>query len=331
MNYNKLKYVGHPSQLHYIEEVKLCEGKGKGLKLLQVNNGKGLFATFSPDRCLDISRLNFKGINLSYFSPCGYVAPAYYDKQEFLRSFTAGFMTTCGLMSVGSPVEDEYGMGVMHGRISNIPCDHVFWEETESNGEDIIKITAKMTQAVLFGEKLSLTREIIIHTKENLIEIKDTVKNEGGEKQPLMLLYHCNMGYPLLDEVSIIDIPANNTVARDDRAQEGINEWQKMTTPQNAFAEQCYFHDLNADTNGNTYASIFNPTLNVGVKLEFNKNELFRFTEWKQMGERDYVLGLEPSNCTVEGRIKAKEIEELQFIESGEVKTFSLKIRIFEK
>ena len=331
MNYNTLKYLGHPSQLHYVEEVKLCEGKGKDVRLLQINNSKGLFVTLTPDRCVDISRLNYKGINLSYFSPCGYVAPSYYDKQDFLRSFTAGFLTTCGLMSVGSPVEDEYGLGVMHGRISNIPCDHLFWYEEEVNGEDLIIITAKITQAVLFGEKLSLTRRIIVHTNDNLIEINDTITNEGGEKQPLMLLYHCNMGYPLLDENSIVDIPAKTTAPRDPRAAEGINEWQKMTAPQNGFAEQCYFHDLTADNNGNTYASIYNPKLNVGVKLEFNKNELFRFTEWKQMGERDYVLGLEPSNCTVEGRIKAAKLNELQFINSGESKTFNLKIKIFEK
>lgn len=331
MNYDKLKYLGHPSQLHYIEEVKLSHGKGDGIRLLQVNNGNGLFATFSPDRCADISRLNYKGINLSFFSPCGYVAPQYYDKEEFLRSFTAGFMTTCGLMSVGAPVNDKFGNGVMHGRISNIPCDNIYWTEEEIDGEDIIIITARMTQAVLFGEKLSLTRNIKIHTKENLIEITDTVKNEGGEKQPLMLLYHCNMGYPLLDENSIVTIPANKTLARDPRAQEGIDEWDKMTAPQNGFAEQCYFHDLNTDEIGNTFASIYNPDLNVGVKLEFNKNELFRFTEWKQMGERDYVLGLEPSNCTVEGRIKADELGELQYIESNQERIFHLNIRIFEK
>ncbi|MGN1081516.1 MAG: aldose 1-epimerase family protein [Acutalibacteraceae bacterium] len=331
MNYEKLKYLGHPSQDHYIEEVRLCGGRGDGMRLLQVNNGNGLFATFSADRCADISRLNFRGINLSFFSPCGYAAPEYYNPDDFLRSFTAGFMTTCGLTSVGSPVNDEYGFGVMHGTIGNSPAEHLsFWEETE-NGEDIIKISARMEQAVLFGEKLSLTRTITVHTSKNEINIRDEIKNEGGEKQPLMYLYHCNMGYPLLDECSQVIIPAKKTVARDPRAEEGIDEWDKMLSPVKGFAEQCYYHSLKSDKNLNTYAAIYNPKLGVGVKLGFSKKEFPRFTEWKQMGERDYVLGLEPSNCTVEGRIKAKELGELEFIESGETRRFGVDITVLDE
>lgn len=39
----------------------------------------------SPDRNGDITRLRFKGMNLSYLSPCGYVAPAYYDSLTNVR------------------------------------------------------------------------------------------------------------------------------------------------------------------------------------------------------------------------------------------------------
>ena len=65
--------------------------------------------TVSPDRNCDITRLRVNGMNLSYMRPCGYVAPAYYDSigSNWLSSFTAGFLTTCGLQAVGSPCEDE--------------------------------------------------------------------------------------------------------------------------------------------------------------------------------------------------------------------------------
>ena len=71
--------------------MRLCGGKGDGMRIPPNENGKGLMATFVPDRCLDLYRLEYKGINLGFFSPAGYVAPAYYNKDEFLRSFTAGF------------------------------------------------------------------------------------------------------------------------------------------------------------------------------------------------------------------------------------------------
>ena len=61
------KYLGHDSQAYGIEEHRLVGGKGDGLRLLQVRNGKGLDFTVSLDRCADISRLSYKGINMGYF------------------------------------------------------------------------------------------------------------------------------------------------------------------------------------------------------------------------------------------------------------------------
>ena len=115
-------YIGHDSQLRGMEEHRLVGGKGDGMRLLQLRNGKGLEMTVLPDRCCDISRVYLNGVNLSYISPCGYVAPSYFDASDWLRSFTAGFLTTCGLQNVGSPNTDageklelHYDRGTGHG------------------------------------------------------------------------------------------------------------------------------------------------------------------------------------------------------------------------
>ena len=50
-------YLGHESQLYGIEEHRLIGGKGDGMRLLQIHNGKGLDLTVSPDRNGDITRL----------------------------------------------------------------------------------------------------------------------------------------------------------------------------------------------------------------------------------------------------------------------------------
>ena len=47
------------------------------MRLFLVRNGKGLEFTVSADRCADISRLSFRGLNMSHFAACGYVAPAF--------------------------------------------------------------------------------------------------------------------------------------------------------------------------------------------------------------------------------------------------------------
>ena len=102
-------YIGHETQISGVEGHGLVGGKGDGMRLYEATNGKGLELTLSPDRNGDITRLRYKGVNMSYFSPCGYVAPAYSDKtgSNWLQSFTAGFLTTCGLQAVGTPCTDD--------------------------------------------------------------------------------------------------------------------------------------------------------------------------------------------------------------------------------
>ena len=120
------KYIGHPMQIYGIEETRLVGGKADGMRMLNVRNGKGLEFTISLDRAADVTRLSLGGDNFSFISACGYVAPSYYDKDGigFLKSFTAGFCTTCGLTAVGSPCTDEGEELPLHGTISN-HCDDV--------------------------------------------------------------------------------------------------------------------------------------------------------------------------------------------------------------
>ena len=132
---DKKAYNGHPSQLCGVEEVRLVGGKGDGMRLLQVRNATGLEFTVAADRCADIYRLIFKGDNMGYFSANGYVAPAYYDDigTGFLKSFTAGFLTTCGLSTMGTGGEDAGEQLPLHGTIGNTPCEHIYWTEDDDN------------------------------------------------------------------------------------------------------------------------------------------------------------------------------------------------------
>lgn len=56
------KYIGHPNQIYGVEEYRISGGTGDGMQMLYIRNGKGLEMWISLDRCGDISRLTFKGI-----------------------------------------------------------------------------------------------------------------------------------------------------------------------------------------------------------------------------------------------------------------------------
>lgn len=312
------KYIGHENQIYGVEEVRLVGGKGDGMRLLQVRNGSGLEFTVSADRCADISRLSFKGDNFGYFSACGYVSPQYYDKTglEFLKSFTAGFLTTCGLRSAGNPCVDAGEELPVHGTVSNIPCENIaHWIK---DGE--IHIKAIVREASISSYKLLLEREYVVPLGENKLYINDKIINIGSLETPLQVLYHFNVGYPLLTENSVVRMNSVEVAPRNDHAATAIDRCLVMEKPQRGAAEMCYYHAFE-DT---AEVSVYNPEIDNGFVMRYDPAELKFFTEWKMMGEYDYVLGIEPGNCQPDGRDVMRRMGELEMIKPDEEREFHI-------
>lgn len=323
MNVNS--YIGHCSQIGGVEEVRLVGGKGDGMRLFQVRNGAGLEMTVCADRCADIYRLSYKGDNMGYFSPCGYVAPAYYDDQDagFLKSFTAGFLTTCGLTAVGSPCADEGEVLPLHGTIGNTPCERIYWDEDAEN----FYIRAVVSDSRIFARKLQLKRTISVSKTAGRFMVSDVIENQGDTESPLMVMYHMNMGYPLLSENSVVEIPSIEVTPRNEHAAEDLATWNKMLPPTPNFEEQCYYHKMGSVGQ----ASIYNPDIRKGLVISFDPKTLDHFTQWKMMGYRDYVLGLEPGNCTPDGRDVMRREGKLKFLKPGESIAYEVTIDLYEK
>ena len=316
-------YIGHVSQLSGIEEHRLIGGKGDGMRLLEVRNGLGLECTISADRCADISRMSFMGLNVGYFSPCGYVAPQYYDKEgtNWLNSFTAGFLTTCGLNAVGSPCVDEGEALPLHGTIANTPAVHVWWRRES----DALVVDADMCDSGIFGRKLTMHRKLEFSTVENRLRITDTVENHGETSTPIMILYHMNMGYPLLSEKAELFIPSVRVTPRDEHAANGLGTLMQIFPPTEGYIEQCFFHEFEKEGR----AMIFNPDIGIGLEITFDTTLLNTLCQWKMFGKHDYVLGLEPGNCTPAGRDVMRREGKLQFLASGDKTEFSVDVQFF--
>lgn len=335
MNFEKrelMKYIGDFSQIFGTKEYTLNGGRSQGVRAIDVRNGAGLEFTVLADRGLDIASLTFKGLNLSYMSKTGIVSPQYYNEEgsNFFRSFYAGFLTTCGLLNVGSPSQDKGEPLGLHGRISNTPSENTYSGTDWVNGKPTFIVSGKLREAKFFGENLTLERKIICSSDKNKLKIIDKVENCGFRKEPLMLLYHFNFGYPLLDENAYLKIPTLKVTPRDEDANKGIDDYNTIQPPTANYLEQVFYHDLEADSNGETYISIINEKINLGVTIRFNKQELFNLTQWKQMGEGEYVLGLEPANCYVGGRQDPKNKDTLEYLEPGETREFQIEIEVLD-
>lgn len=318
---------GDISQLAGVRISELADGFERGVRTADLYTGSGLRYTVSLDRGMDISAAEFKGYPLAFKSPNGDVHPAFYESHglEWLRTFKGGLVTTCGLTYLGAPCIDNGESLGLHGRISNIPAHQINYGGYWDGDDYTVFVEGTIREAVQFKDNLSLRRRIESKMGESLIKITDRIKNDGYTKAPFMILYHCNLGFPLLDESSKLITSAKNILPRDEEAAKGLKDACAFSKPVRDYKEQVFYHDM---PDGEVVATLENKKIGIELYIKYNKKELPEFIEWKMTGEGTYVLGLEPANCRVEGRDKERQKGTLQFLNPGEERIISLEIGV---
>lgn len=326
MNRHDLKpYIGSMQQLAGIRTSVLDDGKGRGMRIADVDNGSGLSFTVLPDRGMDIGKASYKGVPFAYMTPVGYVNSAHFeaDGLQWLRSFTGGLLTGCGMRNAGNPVENLDPEEVcpplgLHGRLSNTPAENITVSEHWKNDRYQMSVSGVVREACFYRENLELKRTIATAMGDNRITITDTVTNLGVRPSPLMLLYHINIGYPLLNENATLSAKVTGTTPRNETAAKEIDRWMQFHKPTAGIAERCYFHNIEADSDGMARMTINSPDTGLALEIAYSKAELPFFNEWKQLGEQEYVVGLEPGNCHPDGQAEERTNGTLRIIEPDE-------------
>ncbi len=325
-------YGGDTIQFGGIRPVILASGRGNGVRAFEVDTGGGLSFTVLTDRGLDITRATYNGMSLSWHSCSGPAHPSYYESQGlgWLRTFPGGLVTTCGLEYAGAPETDEGKEFGLHGRISHLPAEELgHWSVWR--GDDLhFFIRGTITEGVIFGYRFRMTRTIHIMLGSNVIDINDEVVNTGATAHPHMMLYHINFGHPLLSADTRVIVPVNSITPRDEHAATGLIDVHKFDEPTAGYRERCFYHDILTDSSNIARIVLLNSMLRDGMAayVEYDKTTLPCFTEWKQMGFGDYVVGLEPSNCRVEGRSVDRAAGRLVTLEPGDSREYSVKIGV---
>lgn len=159
-------------------------GRSDGMRAVDINNGTGLEFTILADRAMDIGRLAKNSVNMSYITKAGYVAPSYEDDKGigWLKIFSGGFLTPCGLTQVGSPCEVSSEHLGLHGQISTAPAEEFCVRiDFEKSLPEII-VSGRMRLGKLFGNNIWLSRTYRIKCGENSIHIEDKVENRDESK-----------------------------------------------------------------------------------------------------------------------------------------------------
>lgn len=303
-----LKYVGNMQQVAYVRPLTYTEGRSHGMSVYEVKNG-GIEFQLMADKALDMNQFSYKGVNINFLSKPGLQGRNQYDTNgdEAIRSIMGGMFFTAGLENICAPCKVEGVDYPMHGRMRTTPAEHVsadaYWDEDEYK----ISVKGQMREAALFGENMVLRREITTVYGSKTVIVTDEIENEGFREEPLMLLYHINMGYPFLDENTKVYIPTRKVTARDEVSQGHEAEYNRMESPKDNESEYVFIHNICSDEEKNVSVLVINEKLGMGLKISYNTKNLPYFMEWKSIASGDYVLGLEPSNSSVYGRMYHEE------------------------
>lgn len=325
-----MSYIGDSAQVAGVERFTFDEGVETGIRAARVRSGGGLDFTVLFSRGMDVSCASYNGIPFAWVSATGAAHPHAFvpEGRGWLQTFHGGLLTGCGLTNAGAAnVDGDEQLGI-HGRLSHIPAmETAGWTDWEDEEEPTVYVEGTMREATVFGDNLRLHRVISAPIGKSSLIITDTVHNVGFKTSPLMLLYHLNFGWPLLEDGTILRLPDGTiTTPRDSVAERGIADATSFSAPIAAYAEQCFYHDVPARE---AKVELYNPRLRFGVRIEWNKTELPHFTQWKMTGEGEYVCGIEPATCKVLGRASERDAGRLMTIEPGECRRHRVTMTAF--
>ncbi len=295
--------ISNFGQVASIRRYTITDGREKGLDVIDCDNGRIRFLLNVSKAC-DMMQLYHDGQNMSFLSK-----NAFTNREiPFLSRFEGGMIYTCGLDSVGGREGYE-----LHGTFHNIPAE-IVRAECDENG---IVVEAVIRDTAIFGKNLVLRRKITSAIGCDKVSYEDTLVNEGFKDEEYCLLYHVNVGYPMLDEGAKVIADVVKCDARTSWAKENESTRYDMSAPVPNQEETCYFLTL-----GTPEVSLVNEKIGKKFTVSYSKDTLPHFVEWKSMASGDYALGFEPCTTELDDRFAYKTIR------SGERVRFLLNISV---
>lgn len=296
--------INNNLQVGYVRRYTLTDGKESGLKVIEIDTGKIRFL-LNESKNLDIMQLWHQGVNMSFVSKNGFTS----REIPFVERFEGGMLYTCGLDAAGT-VEGH----TQHGNLHQIPA-----RVTECKVEnDEIKVVGEMQDSALFGKNLLLRRTVKAKIGESTLRLTDELFNLGTKNEDYALLYHVNVGYPMLDKGTTMYSDAKKVVAYDEWAQKRIENRTVFTDCVDNEDECCYFL-----YNETPIFTVTNEKLGKTLTLSYTNETLPYCVQWNSTASGDYALGLEPSTTLLGKKDFAYSV-----IGVGESKKFGIEISV---
>ena len=208
-------------------------GLRDGVDVIEVENGALAYSVL-PTRGMGLWRGEYRGNFLGWKAPLqGPVHPKYVNLADrgglgWLGGFDE-WLCRCGLASNGPPGEDVVTDAAgrtsrahitLHGRIANQPADHVA-VAIDPEPPHAIRVIGGVEESGLFCPHLRLTATFSTVPGSNRLTVHDVVENRSAQPAEMEMLYHLNVGAPLL-ELETDGAGASSPRRRPTREEPGI-------------------------------------------------------------------------------------------------------------
>ncbi len=300
-------------------------GRSEGVHIVEINNGL-LNIDVLPTRGMGIWRVRRGEHTLGWQSPArGPVHPAFVPLMEpsglgWLDGFDE-LLARCGLAGNGPPEFDEAGRLVrpLHGLISNQPARRVELIIDEAAGT--LTVRGVVEESRFFFQSLRMTTSITTSIGSSEFAWTDEVENFSARDAVMQMLYHFNIGLPLLRPGVRITAPVGIVAPKTKvAAEEGVDKWHLFPPPRGNSSEQVYCFNLFSTDVGETRVLVSGLTDEQAIGMRFNTRALPCFTVWRNTpADVDgYVLGIEPATNFPNPRKFEQQHDRVVKLASGE-------------
>ena len=281
--------ISNLSEIAYLRRYTYSAGRESGVEVIECDNGKIRFL-LNVSCALDIIQLWHGGTNVSFISKNGFSV----KHTAFPSRFEGGMLYTCGLDSIGGR-EGYETHGTFHEKYATVT-------RAECT-EDAICVEGYIRDTELFGKNLVIKRKIYTEIGSESVTLEDTVINEGARVENYCVLYHVNLGYPMIDEGARIEADVKFCEPRTAYADSCLSTAFLIEAPLPCREETCYYLTLSEKRVG-----VVNEKLGKKFTLTFDGEDLTDFIEWKSMAIGDFALGLEPCTSLLDDKFSYKAI-----------------------
>lgn len=315
---------------------RLTGGRSDGVDCLEINTG-AIRVLVVPTRGMSLWKAWCKRGQVGWQSPVeGPVHPSLvpiYDPNGlgWLEGFDE-LMVRCGLQSNGAPDFGSKGelQFPLHGRIGNLPTHRLSIVVDKAAGT--LDVIGSVIETRFHIQSLQLDAHYRFHVNKTIIDCTDTVTNRRSQPASMQMLYHINLGSPILEAGAKVVAALDEIAPRNPHAAKDIDRWDTYNGPTPGYTEQVYFARPLTDTRGWTTTMLHNADRTRAVAVRFDTHSLPYLSLWKNTVaiEDGYVTGIEPAT----GFPNPRSFEDLQGrlvgLAGGQSRSFTWQIEPLE-